>query len=582
MTINKFLCSALIGMSLSTVPMLAENTDSICLSFIETTDMHGNFFPYNFITRKAWSGSTARVATFVDSLRNDVGEENVVLLDAGDILQGQPTAYYYNFIDTTSRHLASRIYDFLKYDAAAIGNHDVETGHKVYDRWIADTSVPVLGANIIDVATGKPYLTPYIIIERNGVRIAVLGLITPAIPAWLPENLWSGLRFEDMEESASGWLKIIREKEKPDLVVGLFHSGNDYSRQTGEYHENASLRIAETIPGFDLVFSGHDHQMFNRSVPGPDGNQVVVLNPASNANAVAVAKVVLSKGDDGKWVKKSSQGEIIKLDGTEPSEKFMSEFKDSYATVDEFVSRVIGTAEGDFTSKDAFFGPSSFIDLIHRLQLDITGADISFAAPLSFDAIIKKGPVRVSDMFNLYKYENLLYTMRMTGKEIKDYLEESYSIWISENPEKHMLLFASENPTPQNSSFKNPSYNFDSAAGIIYTVDVTRPKGERINIISMADGQPFGLNKEYKVAVNSYRGNGGGDLMTQGAKIPHSELPARIITSTDQDLRYYMLQEVQKKGTLTPFLLNSWKFIPENVVTPLIETDRAILFPKEK
>ncbi|MDE6048857.1 MAG: bifunctional metallophosphatase/5'-nucleotidase, partial [Paramuribaculum sp.] len=361
----------------------------------------------------------------------------------------------------------------------------------------------------------------------------------------------------------------------------LFHSGNDYSRHTGDYHENASLQIAKTIPGFDIVFSGHDHQLFNKVVSDSESNPVAVLNPANNANAVARVDVTFTN-NGGKWVKDTIIGNICKIDNLQPSQRFMDEFSESYNTIDAFVSREIGTATGDFISKDAFFGPSPFIDLIHKLQLDITGADISFAAPLSLDAVIKSGQIRVSDMFNLYKYENLLYTMRMTGQEIKDYLEESYSIWINEYDEKHILLFASNNPSPKNFAFKNPSYNFDSAAGIIYTVDITRPKGDRINILSMADGKPFDVNSEYKVAVNSYRGNGGGDLMTKGAKIPHKELTSRIISSTDQDLRYYMLNEVQKKGILTPTTLNCWKFIPEAIAAPLIEKDRAIIASEVK
>jgi 2',3'-cyclic-nucleotide 2'-phosphodiesterase/3'-nucleotidase len=554
------------------------------IKLIQTTDVHGNFFPYNFITRSLWKGSMARVASAVDSIRATAGKENVLLLDNGDILQGQPTVYYYNFIDTVTPHIASRIYDFLEYDAATIGNHDVETGHPVYDRWIAQTSVPVLGANVLDEATGEPYLTPYYIIERQGIRIAVLGLLTPAIPAWLPQNLWSGLKFEDMEQCAEKWIKIIREKENPDLIVGLFHSGHEYTRRTGDFHENASLQIAKTIPGFDIVFMGHDHQRFNKIVGNSEGDSVVVINPANNANAISVVDVTFEKDKSGKVAKKHISANLVDIEDIAPSSRYMAEFQKDYDKVDEFVSRQIGVATGDFSSHEAFFGPSAFIDLVHKLQLDITGADISFAAPLSFDATIKEGPVRVSDMFNLYKYENLLYTMSMSGKEIKDYLEESYSIWI-QNPsvdQKHLLLFSSKNPSPADLSFKYPSYNFDSAAGIRYTVDVTKPKGERVSILSMADGTPFSSDKTYKVAVNSYRGNGGGDLMTKGAGIKHADLPSRIISSTDLDLRYYMLKEIERLGTITPTTLDSWKFVPEKVAEPLIKRDRALLFSEKE
>lgn len=162
---------------------MSASTHTSSVRLLYTTDVHGNFFPTDYISMQAATGSMARVATAVDSIRKSEGSHNVVLLDNGDILQGQPTVYYYNYIDTTSRHIASEIYDFLDYDAATIGNHDIETGHNVYDRWRAETSTPVIAANVIDTTTGQPYFEPYRIINRGGMKIAVIGLLTPAIPA---------------------------------------------------------------------------------------------------------------------------------------------------------------------------------------------------------------------------------------------------------------------------------------------------------------------------------------------------------------------------------------------------------------
>ena len=139
-------------------------------------------------------------------------------MTTGTFFRVSPLYTIINFIDTVSPHIASRIYDFLQYDAATIGNHDVETGHHVYDRWIAQTSTPILGANVVSAESGEPYLTPYTVIERQGVKIAILGLLTPAIPAWLPENLWSGLRFEDMEECAENGLRLSKKKNRPTLL----------------------------------------------------------------------------------------------------------------------------------------------------------------------------------------------------------------------------------------------------------------------------------------------------------------------------------------------------------------------------
>ena len=170
-------------------PMMAKK--KISLRVIETSDVHGSFFPHDFITRKPKKGSIARAYSYVKRMR-DIYGDNLLLLDNGDILQGQPSCYFYNYINSHDTNIAAEVINYMKYDAQTIGNHDIETGHAVYDKWIKELDCPVLGANIIDVATGKPYVEPYTIIQREGVKIAVLGLITPAIPNWLTEDLWKG------------------------------------------------------------------------------------------------------------------------------------------------------------------------------------------------------------------------------------------------------------------------------------------------------------------------------------------------------------------------------------------------------
>lgn len=564
---------------------VSASAEELTLKIAATTDVHGNFFPYDFITRSPGEGSLARIATRVGQLRDSLGKERVILLDNGDILQGQPSAYYYNFIKTDVRHLTARMLDFIGYDAETIGNHDVETGHAVYDRYRNDLhDIPLLGANVIDKSTGQPYLKPYTVIEREGLKIAVLGLLTPAIPAWLPENLWSGLEFEDMLVSAKKWVPLIQKNEKPDLLVGLFHSGHDSSKMTGEWIENASLLVAEEVPGFDIIFMGHDHQVYDSAAKEGDGGRLpLVLNPANNAVNLAEAEIVFKRDASGKVTDKKISGRIVPVKDLEPDSAFMQKFAPEQKEIDDFVSRKIGIATGDFSVRDAYFGPSAFMELLHDLQLRISGAEISFAAPLSFDAIIRKGDLRMSDMFTLYKYENMLYTMAMTGREVKDYLEMSYALWTDEmkTPDDHLLLFAEAGNGPTKgdySKLRNPAYNFDSAAGLVYEVDVTKPQGQKINIISMSDGTPFDLQKTYKVAVNSYRGNGGGDLMTKGAGIPHDELTGRILKSTDKDLRYYLMQEIEKNGVISPTVTQNWKFIPEDMARTAAVRDRKILF----
>ena len=568
------------GLLFCLVLSVAAQEKVVKLKIVETSDVHGNYYPYNFITRHEWKGSLARIYSFVQKEREQY-KENLILLDNGDILQGQPTAYYYNYIDTVSPHLCSEMMNFMKYDAGNMGNHDVETGRAVFDRWIATCDFPVLGANIIDTSTGKPHLASYKVLERDGVKIVVLGMITPAIPAWLSENLWKGLRFDDMEETARKWMKIIREKENPDLVIGLFHAGQEAFKMSGKYNENASLNVAKNVPGFDIVLMGHDHARECKKVMNVAGDSVLIIDPASNGIVLSNVDVTL-KLKDGKVQSKDIKGELTETEAYGISEAFMKRFAPQYETVQKFVSKKIGTFTESISTHPAFFGPSAFIDLIHTLQLDITGADISFAAPLSFDAEIKKGDVFVSDMFNLYKYENMLYVMTLSGKEIKDFLEMSYYMWTNrmKSPEDHLLWFKKKprKGAEDRASFQNFSFNFDSASGIIYTVDVTKPQGEKITITSMADGSPFRMDKIYKVALNSYRGNGGGELLTKGSGIPQEDLKDRIIFSTDKDLRFYLMNYIEKKGTMDPKALNQWKFVPEKWTVPAAQRDSEYLF----
>lgn len=560
--------------------MRAQEQQLVELKIVETSDVHGSFYPYDFINRRDVKGSLARVHTYVEGLRKQYGD-NLLLFDNGDILQGQPSAYYYNYIDTKSRHIAAEMLSFMGYDAGNMGNHDVEVSRPVFDRWAADCDFPILGANIIETATGQPHFKPYIIIERGSIRIAVLGMITPGIPAWLSENLWEGLRFDDMEETARKYMPILKEQEKADVVIGLFHTGKDAEWLSGLYREHATKEVAERVPGFDVILFGHDHSRASETVTNVRGEEVLIVNPANAAHMVADVSIRCVV-EHGVVKSKSVSGGLVSVDNLPVSEAFMQHFSKQYNDVTKFISKKIGHFASTITTRPAYFGPSAFIDLIHSLQLALTGADISFAAPLSYNAEIKEGDVYVSDMFNLYKYENMLYTMDLTGREILGALEYSYGLWINEMKSKddHVLLMNvdQENAGDGFNKFLNPMFNFDSAAGIIYTVDATKPVGQKVKIQSMADGKPFELDKHYKVAINSYRGNGGGEHLTKGAGIPHDDLIKRVIVSTDKDLRYYLMEYIEQHPDVNPKPLNQWKLVPEEWTKPASERDYRLLF----
>ena len=549
---------------------MAKQSKTVTIRLVETSDVHGAFFPYNFTERRPMEGTMARVSTYLKRQRKTYGDR-LILLDNGDILQGQPTCYYTNYVKTDEPNIAAEVINYLKYDAETFGNHDVETGHAVYDKWIKEVKCPMLGANIIDTKTNKPYVKPYTIIEREGVRVAILGMLTPAIPNWLHESLWTGLRFDEMLQTARHWLKILKEQEKADVIVGLFHSGWDGGIVTPTYEEDVARKMAETVEGFDVIFFGHDHTERNTTI-----NNTLCMDPSCNALKVAEATIQIR---NGKVI--SKKGALIDVRNEAIDQQYIAHFQPQIDAIRQYVERQLGTFVSPMRSRDAFFGSAAFTDLIHQLQLDETHADISFNAPLTFNTDIKAGPIYMSDMFKLYRYENKIYVLRMTGEEVRKHLEMSYDLWVNtmKSPDDHiMMLNEGSAGDEQRRGFKNLTFNFDSAAGIDYVVDVTKPDGQKVRILQFSDGRPFDEKAWYKVVMNSYRGNGGGELLTHGAGIPLDSINNRIIFMSERDQRYYLTLKIEREGKVEGKPLNNWRFIPDAWARPAIERDRKLIF----
>ena len=233
---------------------------------------------------------------------------------------------------------------------------------------------------------------------------------------------------------------------------------------------------------------------------------------------------------------------------------------------------------------------SDYMNLVHTLGLGCSPAQISFAAPLTYNGFVKAGTLIYNDLFTIYPYENQLFVVRMTGEEIRNYLEFSYDKWIQtiSKPGDHLLRIQQRDDarTQQTGwSFVSRSYNFDSAAGINYTVDVTKPFGARVAIASMASGQPFELSKEYFVAMTSYRASGGGDLMREGAGIDTDRIDERVV-SRYPEIRNILYNYLMDIGSIDPAVtgdpqrIGRWSFVPQPLAGKALEQDMALLFPK--
>ncbi len=562
------------------------------IKVIETTDTHGAIYPFDFVNNKETSYSLANFSTYLTQQREDTTQE-VVLLSGGDLLQGTPAVYYYNFEETSAPHLYAEVMNYLKYDAGTVGNHDIETGHKVYDSFREQLNFPWLAANAVKEDGITPYFEPYTIIQKKGIKIAVLGLITPHIPYWLPEKLYKGMEYNDMIASAKYWVNKIKKEEKPDILIGLFHAGADftYGGQTANTYknENASLLVAREVPGFDVVFVGHDHHGWNKTIINSEGKEVLFLGGTYSAKDFAVADLTINFNNGVISVDK--KGYLLNSKNFKADEKFLKTFEKQFKVISDYVSRPLAKINSSISTRESFFGDSPFIDLIHQLQLQISNAQISFTAPLSFDAEIEEGNIYVRDMFKLYRYENFLYTINLTGKEIDAALEYSYALWFNQmkNEDDHLLNFNTDERGnlifDERSNFpilKERFYNFESAEGITYTVDVSKPEGERVEILKFNNGSKFYPDSIYTVAVSSYRGNGGGGHLTKGAGLTKEELTSRRITSTEKDLRYFMMKWIEKMKEINPVTNNNWEILPKAWVDKAKERDYKLLFDNKE
>ncbi len=561
----------------------------IKVTIITTSDVHGRYFSYDFAENVPRSNSLSGVYHLVSAARSNP-QNNLILLDNGDLVQGTPESYYANFLDKSRRNLTSRIMNLMNYDAATIGNHDIEAGPGVYNRLKKEFRFPYLGANIIDTKSGIPHFAPYTIIERQGIRIAVIGLCTAGVPKWLPEKLWEGLEFQDMVASAKKWVAHVKEHEKPDAIVGLFHSGvGPRSIPEGVLSDNSSLFIASSVAGFDVVFTGHDHREVIDSVQNPDGKYVLIVGPGSHNQKVGMARLTFNRVSKGVHRLTSKKGELANSEKFQNSREFFQTFDKDLARIANFSNTPVTFLKSKLDGRETLFGPSAFVDLVHEVQLSLTQADISIAAPLSTTAKIAPGLLAVRDFFKLYQYENYLYTMKLTGEEIKNYLEYSYGLWFGQmkSAHDHLLLFRRDASgeivldNQRRHRLMHPTYNFDSMAGISYTVDISQPAGNRISILQMENGEAFDLNKTYTVALNSYRASGGGGHLQQGAALSKEEAESRITFISEADFRAKMIDHLKGKKDIKPAPRNNWKLIPETLAAKGIENDKRILFGDE-
>lgn len=497
------------------------------LTIIETTDTHGCFVEF------------ANDAAIIRQMKDSLGD-HLILLDNGDDLQGSVYQYLSNK-DESRLNLTSSVMNYFPYDVVCVGNHDIETGREVFDRVYSELKMPVVCANVIDESTGEPYFQPYVIMERDGYKIAVLGLLTPYVVTWVPERLRPGLWLEQAESSAAYWVKQIQDKERPDLMIGLFHSGWEPQEQNLPEddplgRENATKWIAENVPGFDLIFYGHDHRAKADKVVNCEGDTVCVLNAGSRGSCLACAEVTLSR-------RRAPEIHIglIPTEEQEPDDDFLAMVKPYVDRAEAYQNTEVATLPVSICSDDIMKSSNLWVDEIHRCQFDVVDslgmpAEISLAAPLSAHKRLEAGRLTVKDFFVWYPFENSLAVMEMKGRDVKSHLEYSYQM-------------------------RNTIYNYDCAAGINYVIDSTKAYGDRVTILSMTDGTPFEMDRTYRVVLNSYRSMGGGNHFVNGVGWSQDEIAKHRIWNSEEDFRTLFIHWARARSVLHSEPYRNWKVL---------------------
>jgi 2',3'-cyclic-nucleotide 2'-phosphodiesterase/3'-nucleotidase len=555
------------------------------------SDLHGNFLDYDYIRKRPSMGGLVYVHQFVEQERRDT-TQHVILLNGGDVLQGEMQIYYYNYVDRRGPYMPAVFFNRVGVDAGVIGNHDFEVGGHILGQFMQELESDLLGANVVYEGTLEPFFKPYTILEKGGVKIAILGLTMPIQTECVTAHLAEGLEMLDMLEPAQRWMKHIQRLESPDLIIGLFHAGFPYGADSALigrecFKENNPSYIVENTPGFDAVVLGHLHKTTEERIVNIAGDSVWMIEPGYGGRYVAIVDFELQKipGKKAKILSSSTKIEHVEESQKKLQPEISATIAEERKLMEQVANERVAFLLDTICNIEAFFGSSYFVDLIHKVQLDYTGADVSFASPLSTNALINPGNLTYSDLFRVYRFENTLTVLTMTGKEIKDYLEYSYSLWINRMHSPRDRLLRTKPNTPGagrflGRQFEISQYYFDSAAGFDYEVDVTKPFGRRVTILEMWDGERFDEKQTYTVVTNRYRTSGAGGHFELGAKITQSQLLDRITLNDNIMIRELIRREFMQQGEVVPFQYNNWKFVPERYVIPAKE--REILELKER
>lgn len=525
-------------MLLAILPMFllsCTKNDETRIVILSTTDVHGHVFPWDYYAdRPDDQHSLLKAASLVESVRREY--RHTLLLDAGDWLQGNPFAEYFAKVDTVSPYPFLRAVELMNYDAVVIGNHEFNFGIGLLNKRISETDVPFLGANIRSYETGVAAYTPYIIKEMGGYKVAVIGLTTPGSAVWDRPRVEGRLTFGDGTVYAQKYVDEVRGLGA-ELIVILAHSGlepRDSYTVDGVPSENFGRQIAEEVEGVHALILGHSHRVIEdtiiRTPLNPNG--VAVTMAGRWASHVGFTEFILSRDEFGTAQIAFGANSAIPVYNENPHKRISDELKEYHEMVVEYVTEPVARTSSEWSASDGRLYDRPITDLIQVVQKKVTGAQLSAASVFIPDASFGPGDITRGDLARLYPYENTLFKLRISGAQLREYLEFS-ARYYAQTP-------IGQTPEPAGVT---PGFNFDVISGVDYVMDLSRPVGSRITKLTY-DGRDVQASDSFTIAINSYRAVGGGDYdMIAGAE---------IITEIDQSVRSMIEEFLMEKETIEP------------------------------
>jgi 2',3'-cyclic-nucleotide 2'-phosphodiesterase / 3'-nucleotidase len=518
-----------------------ENT-RVILTLLSTTDSHGHLLAWNELTSRPTNEGLSKIATLVRQIR--VTTPNALLLDCGDTTEGTPFAYYFAVKDTKPPNPEIAAFNAMRYDAMAVGNHEFNFGEQEMWKAKSESHFPWLAANLKETYTsGVKYIQPYIIRKVAGIRVGIVGFVTPGVPRWEIPAHYAGYTFEPIVDVAKRVIPEVRAEA--DLVVVIMHSGLDRNPETGKPFtggvqvegENAALETAQQVPGIDVLFYGHTHE----EMPKLLVNGVLMAQAKNWGGSLARADVTMERDASGKWAVASKTSTTIHPTADTPQDPEIVKLLEPYEKkVNAYLNTPIATASKALDGALARYEDEPLVDAIQHAQMRYAHADVSLAAMFIPSTHLAAGTVTIRDAFAIYPYENTLYAVEMTGAQLKDALEHAASFYPSW-------------PTPVGAQMRLPGYDADSAEGVSYEMDLSKPVGNRIVNLEFR-GAPLSARQKLRVAINNYRDTGGGGYWM------YKNLP--VVYRSEQEIRDLLIEYLEKTKHF-PAPQGNWKIVPD-------------------